>query len=327
MTTWPSVAVIGPGAVGCYFGGMLARAGAPVTRCGRPGAPSAQLAAIRERGLAIDGTRVEETVRVAVAEQGPALADAGLVLFCVKSPDTEPAGRGIAPHLRPGTPVVSLQNGIDNVERLRAQGIDALAAVVFVAAAIETPGAVRHRGRGALILGDAERRPARMAEARRVAAWFERAGVPCPVADDVRREQWIKLAINSMTNGTSALTGASYRRVADFEPTWAIALAIAREAIAVAGAEGTRLELDAIVAQAQAIVRVIGEATSSTQQDIAAGRRTEIDALNGFIARRGAELGVATPINETLHALVKLREEFPARAGAAEPAPAGVRGG
>lgn len=312
MTTWPNVAVIGPGAVGLFFGGMLARAGAPVTLFGRPGSKSPHLAALREYGLEIDGVEVHETFSVGVGELGPELGEAELVLFAVKSLDTESAGDGIRDHLRPGALVVSLQNGIDNVERLEARGVAALPTVVFVAAAIERPGTVKHRGRGDLVIGAYNGAPPeRQAAAERVATWFESAGVPCPVSDDIRREQWIKLTLNSMTNATSALTGASYRRLADFEPTWDLSLAIAREAIEVAEAEGTRLDLDEIVAKGRAIVSGIGEATSSTQQDIAAGRRTEIDSLNGYIAKRGAELGIPTPTNDAMQALVKLRQEMP----------------
>lgn len=268
--------------------------------------------ALREHGLVFDGVSVQETIPIPVADIGPNLTDAEVVLFSVKSMDTVAAARSIEPHLAPESVVVSLQNGIDNVDRMLEAGIEALPTVVFVAAAIDVPGTIRHRGRGDLIIGDPENRTDRMDAARRISGLFEEAGVPCPVSEDIRRDQWIKLTLNSMTNGISALTGASYRRLADFEPTWQTSLAIAEEAIAVAAAEGTRLDLDEIVAQGMAIVSNIGEATSSTQQDIAAGRRTEIDALNGSIAQRGAELGVPTPINETIYALVKLREEYPA---------------
>ena len=311
MTDYPEVAVIGAGAVGSYFGAMLSRGGAPVTFFGRPGSDSPHVAALRRRGVEIDGVAIQETFPARVEETGPALASAGLVLLAVKSMDTETAGRGIRDHLSPAAVVVSLQNGIDNVEALAELGIDALPTVVYVAAAIERPGAVRHRGRGDLVIGDATGDPERRAAAERVSAWFEAADVPCPVSDDIRRDQWMKLTLNSMTNATSALTGASYRRVAEFEPTWELALAVAREAMDVAAAEGTRLELDEIVELARSIVDKIGEATSSTQQDIAAGRRTEIEALNGAIARRGAELGIATPTNDALRALVKLREQLP----------------
>lgn len=305
MSSWPRVAVVGPGAVGSFFGGMLARAGAPVTFVGRPGSNSPHLARIRKDGLVFDGVEVQETLRIEVAEPAAALESADLVLFAVKTLDTESAATGIRSHLGERTVVVSLQNGIDNVERMSDVGVRAIPAVVVVAAAIDTPGTLRHRGRGDLIIGD----PERAEQVRRTAEVFERAGVPCQVSDRIRSELWSKLIINSMANATSALTRASYRRLSEFEPTWRISLAVAREAVAVAQAEGVELGVKELVARGGAIIESVGEATSSTEQDIAHGRPTEIDSLNGYIARRGGELGVPTPTNELLWALVKLREE------------------
>ncbi len=304
MSDWPRVAVVGPGAVGCFFGGMLARAGAPVTFIGRPGSTNSHLRSIRERGLVFDGVSVQETIPIEVAEPS-SIENAELVLFAVKTLDTESAAEGIRPHLREDTIVVSLQNGIDNVERMLAVGVVAIPTVVIVAAAIDVLGTIRHRGRGDLIIGDSERPE----QVRRVAETFERAHVPCPVSDRIRHEQWTKLALNSMTNPVSALTRASYRRLHEFGPTWEIALQVAREAVAVARADGVELDQARLFAMGEEILVNIGEATSSTEQDIGHGRRTEIDSLNGYIARRGAELGVETPTNQTLWALVKLLEE------------------
>lgn len=109
MTTWPTTGVVGAGAVGSFFGGMLARAGAPVTFFGRPGSASPHLAAIREKGLAIDGAEVRETIEVAVAGGYAGLERAELVLFAVKSLDTESAASGIQHRLAPGALVVSLR--------------------------------------------------------------------------------------------------------------------------------------------------------------------------------------------------------------------------
>lgn len=305
MSDFPKVAVVGAGAVGSYFGGMLARAGAPVTFVGRPASRSPHLQLVRERGLVIDGVEIQETVPVAVADTAEALEGAQLVLFSVKTVDTESAAEGIRSLLADDALVVSLQNGVDNVDRMQAVGVHAIPTVVIVAAAIDTPGTIRHRGRGDLIIGD----PERPEMARRVAEIFERAEVPCRVSDRIRHELWIKMVLNSMANAVSALTRASYGRLREFEPTWRIALNVGREGVEVARADGIELDVDELLAQGETILKGVGNATSSTEQDIAHGRRTEIDALNGYIARRGADLGVATPTNEMLWALVKLREE------------------
>lgn len=308
----PRVAVVGAGAVGGYFGGMLARAGSRVTLIGRPGSTSAHLAAVAREGLTIDGTTLRETIPVGVSQETGDVAAADIVLFCVKTVDTASAAAGIAPHLGPAALVLSLQNGIDNVGRMRAAGVDALPAAVFVAAAIEKPGCVRHRGRGDLVVGHATRHD----DVRRVASWFESAGVPCRISADIEHELWLKLIINSMANAISALTGASYRSLADHEPSWRVAVEIAKEAVAVAAQTSVVMDLDDVLDRATAVIHSVGAATSSTEQDLAHGRPTEIDALNGYIARRGAESGVPTPTNDALYALVKLREQLALRESA-----------
>lgn len=305
MEPWPRVAVVGAGAVGCYFGGRLGQAGAPVTLIGRPGRASPHLDAVGRDGLWIRSFAGDVRVPLAVGGCSEVLPSADLVLFCVKTVDTDEAARRIAPRLRHDSVVVSLQNGVDNVERMGRAGVRALSAVVFVAAEVERPGEVTHRGRGDLVIGDAEC----TAQVERVSRWFERSGVPCRVSPDVERELWIKLCVNSMANATSALTGATYGRIAGHEPAWQIATEVAREAVAVARAAGIGLDEEEVLRRGGEICRSVGQATSSTRQDVARGRPTEIDALNGYLARRAAELGIAAPVNRTLWALVKLREQ------------------
>jgi 2-dehydropantoate 2-reductase len=301
--TWPKVAVLGAGAVGCYFGGMLARAGAPVTLIGRPH----HVAALARDGLWLEGLHFQEWVPLGASISAEAARGAAVVLLAVKSFDTEEAARSLAPHLAPGAVVLSLQNGVDNVERIRAAaGIDALAAVVYVAAAMTGPGRVRHSGRGDLIVG----RPGggRREDAARVAALFARAGVPCAVSDNVEGELWAKMAMNCAFNAVSALGRAKYGRIVRDPRAREVLRRAVEETAAVARAGGVRLPDADLVAAAFRLGEAMSEATSSTAQDVARGRRTEIDALNGHVARRGAELGVATPVNQALHALVELLE-------------------
>src|SRR5574341_87547 len=152
--SWPRIAVMGAGAVGCYFGGMLARAGAPVTFIGR----RAFAEAVSREGLFIDSIRFQERVDAAASTEPSAARDADMVLFCVKTIDNEEAARLLEPHLKSGAIVVSLQNGVDNVERIRAAAeIEALPSVVYVAASVPAPGRVKHVGRGDLVVGHAAR--------------------------------------------------------------------------------------------------------------------------------------------------------------------------
>ncbi len=293
---------MGAGAVGCYFGGMLARAGAPVTLIGR----RARVEAISRDGLFLDSIQFQQPVSVAAATQVDAARDAELVLFCVKTLDTETAAQALAPHVAAGAIVVSLQNGVDNAERIRrAAGIAALPAVVYVAASMIAPGRVKHVGRGDLIIGDAQRKE----DVARVAEVFARAGVPCRISENIEGELWTKLIMNCAGNAVTALAHASYGAAARNEYTRKVIAAAAREGMEVARAAGVNLPPADLSAAGLKLAQDLGNATSSTAQDLARGKRTEMDALNGFLARRGEELGVATPVNQTLFALVKLLEE------------------
>jgi 2-dehydropantoate 2-reductase len=297
------VAVLGAGAVGCYFGGMLARAGAPVTLIGRP----AHVDALCRDGLWLQSMHFQQRIPVAASVAVDAARDAAVVLLCVKTLDTEEAARSLALHLAPGAVVCSLQNGVDNVERIRvATGLEAIPTVVYVAAAMTAPGQVRHSGRGDLVVGDPW--GGRKGEVDRLAGLFARAGVPCAVSSNIEGELWAKMVMNCAYNAVSALGRARYGRMATDPGTREVMRQLVEEVIAVAAAAGVRFPDIDLLEAVYRLGEAMSEATSSTAQDIARGKRTEIDSLNGYVARRGAELGIPTPVNQTLHALVKLLE-------------------
>ena len=302
-TPWPRVAVLGAGAVGCYFGGMLARAGAPVTLIGRP----AHVDAVRRDGLLLDTLQFRERVPVAASTDAGAVAGAAFVLVGVKSGDTETAARSIAPDLVRGATIVSLQNGVDNAARMRPL-VDAevVAAVVYVGCQMAGPGHVRHTGRGDLVVGGSG--GAGMERAAAVAALFERAGVPCRVSDNVDGELWTKLIINCAYNAVCALSRLPYGPMIASPWSREVMPQVVDEAVAVARAEGVRLDTDDLMGRVWKIGEAMPAQISSTAQDIGFGKPTEIDALNGYVARRGEALGVPAPVNRTLHALVKLLE-------------------
>lgn len=308
--SWPPIAVLGAGAVGCYFGGMLARAGAPVTLIGRP----RHVEAIRRNGLFLDGLHFQQAIPLTASTEIEAIRPARLILLCVKTPDTEAAARSLIPHLAGGAIVVSLQNGVDNAIRIRsATPIEPLAAVVYVAAEMTAPGRVKHSGRGDLIVGDCRGKDqdsgVRPDQVQWVAGLFTRADVLCRISDNIEGDLWTKLIMNCACNAISALSRARYGRMAANPWTRQVMRQVVEEAIAVARAAGVDLGQADLVQAAWELAETMSGATSSTAQDLARGKPTEIDALNGYVAHRGAELGIATPVNQTLHALVKLLEE------------------
>jgi 2-dehydropantoate 2-reductase len=289
---------MGAGAVGCYFGGMLARAGHRVTLIARP----AHVQAIDANGLRLETSTFDERVRLRASTEVSAMKDAQLVLFCVKSTDTVAAASQVLPHLAIDAVLMSLQNGVDNVDRLRSllPNHVVTATVVYVATEMAGPGHVKHHGRGELViesfLGSAAVEQAMVA-----------AGVPTEVSDNVRGALWLKLILNCAYNAVSAITQLPYGKTAVGDGVQDVMREVVNECLAVAKAEGV-----AVAGNVDSAVRMIFETMptqlSSTAQDLARGKRSEIDYLNGLVVRRGRELGIATPANRVLWSLVKLLE-------------------
>jgi 2-dehydropantoate 2-reductase len=309
LSSSPSIAVVGAGAVGCFHGALLARAGHRVTLIGRP----SHVEAVTRDGLRLQMGGATHTVHADASADIAAAAAADIVLFCVKSPDTDAVARQLAPHLSAGALVMSLQNGVDNAATIaRHVRVPVIPAVVYVATAMSAPGTVRHFGRGELVIGALDARaggmPAPHATLDALAALFSAASIPTTVSDDVQAALWSKLLVNCAYNALSALGRAPYARIRALAPLRDLQQTIVDEVIAVARADGVTLPREASLTAVQRIAETMADQLSSTAQDMMRGKPSEIDHLNGFVARRGAELGVATPVNQTLHALVKLVE-------------------
>ena len=291
------IAVMGAGAVGCYYGGMLARAGREVVLIGRP----QHVEAIRRDGLLMDTQSFREYVPVATGLDAGGVRGAQLVLCCVKSTDTANAAAEMAPHLAPEAIVLSLQNGYDNAARLQQLlGREVHPAVVYVATEMAGPGHLKHHGRGELVIGP-------FARSAEIVAEFAAAGVPVQVSDKVAGALWAKLIINCVYNAPSAITQMPYGRIVQGEGVAAMMEDIVAECLAVAQADGVQVPGDIRGAVAGIAVSMATQ-ISSTAHDVARGKKSEIDHINGYVLRRGAALGIATPVNRALHALVRLLE-------------------
>jgi len=308
-TTFRKVAVVGAGAVGSFYGAMLARAGHPVVLIGRP----AHVEAIRRDGLKLEMGGRTETVALDAHSEIVAARGADLVLVSVKSSDTDAVSRVLAPLLERAAVVVSLQNGVENADVI-ARHVDAtvVPAVVYVATAMPAPGVVRHHGRGDLVVGPRTRAAADDAAFGRrldaLVAFFATAGVAVKISADVVAELWSKLMVNCAYNAISALAQSSYGAMVALAPIRELQRTVVGEVVAVATASGVELPLAAAIDAMERIAPAMPAQLSSTAQDVARKKPSEIDHLNGFVVRRGRELGVATPANQALHALVKLVE-------------------
>lgn len=301
--SWPKIAVVGAGAVGGYFGGLLARAGAPLVMIGR----AAFVEAVRKNGLFLETLHFQEIVRVEASVELEEVRGAEIVLFCVKTTDNAATAKALAPLLAPGALVLSMQNGVDNVEQIRAAAnLEALPAVVYVAASVPEPGRVKHVGRGDLVIGPKNEKT------ERIASLFSAANVPCRISENIEGELWTKLVWNCALNAVSALGRAKYGQIAASADARKVVETVVDEVLAVARAANIHPpgleDPKTAIAGAFKIATQMAEALSSTAQDMNRGKRTEIDSLNGYISKRGAELGVPTPVNHALFALVKLAE-------------------
>ncbi len=291
------VAIMGAGAVGNYYGALLARGGHDVVLIGR----GALVDAVHSSGLRLESSAFTGKVDMRADTDVAALRDAELVLFCVKSGDTEAAGREMAPHVSESASIVSLQNGVDNAPRLAALlQREVIPAVVYVAVEMAGPAHVRHHGRGELVIASAS-------ASAGIAKVCQDAGIPCRISDRVLDALWEKLIINCVYNALSAISQQPYGVLVESAGVADVMRDAFDECLAVVAASGIEVS-DALWQSTLAIAGSMSGQRSSTAQDLARGRPSEIDHLNGLIVRRGRELGIATPVNRSLLAIVHLLE-------------------
>ena len=294
------IAVMGAGAVGCYYGAMLARAGHAVTLIGRP----QHVERVKAEGLLLEMATFRGRVALEASVEASGVRQADIILFCVKSTDTEAAGREMLPFLGADTLILCLQNGVDNADRLAAVlGRPVVPAAVYVAADMGGPGHVRHHGRGELVLGP-------FAGSAATAAQFTAAAIPTTISDDVDAALWAKLAINCAYNALSAATQQTYGQIIAVPGVVDVMADVVGECVAVARASGIVLAPD-ILDTVLALAKAMPNQYSSTAQDVARGKPSEVDFLNGLVVRKGAQLGIPTPANRALQVMVKLVEAKP----------------
>src|SRR6476646_2158547 len=301
---WPRIAVVGAGAVGGYFGGMFARAGAPIVFVGRKHFADA----IESKGLVLDRSHGQERIRIEATTDIGAVRDCSLILFCVKANDTSATAAQMAPFVKPDSIVVCLQNGVDNADKVRAAtNVVAIPAAVYVAVSVPEPSRVKHLARGDLIIGPPSKKTTEVAKV------FERAGIPCRISENIEGELWVKLLRNCALNAISALGRLHYGEIAQNANAKQLMQNVVDEVLAVAVAARVVMpdihDRESGMAAAMDLAMQMADAFSSTAQDLNRGRPTEIDALNGYVARRGAELGVPVPVNHALFTLIKLAEQ------------------
>jgi len=300
------IIIVGPGAMGCLFAGILCRAGHEVWVLARD---EAQAALIRERDICIetagDILHLPRTVITAAPEH---IGVADIVLVCVKAYDTHAALKHALPAISRGTTVVTLQNGLGNIEILCQEVApeQVLAGTTAHGATRISNWHVRHAGIGETVIGAAH--PAGRSRLQKVGKILNDAGIRTVPAEDITAVLWGKLLVNAGINPLTAIMRIKNGQILESSYLESIMHRAVQEGRQIADALGILLPYADPVDRVTEVCRATAENISSMHQDILAGRKTEIDQINGMLVRYGRQHHVPTPVNSMLTWLVASAE-------------------
>ena len=300
------VVIVGPGAVGSLFAYFLSKTEPDLWLLDRDPARAGVLDSDGILVEELDGGSCRITPRVSADPAGIGRAD--LVIICVKAGDTAEAAGAIRPVVGADTVVLTLQNGMGNVEKITAALTEGtvLGGTTAQGSTVLELGRIRHAGAGETIIGEPDRpHGSRTAD---LVALFKACGMDASATDDLERLLWGKLVINVGINALTAITGLKNGELVERPGTLEILREAVAEALAVAGAKGIALPYDDPVDKVESVCRATAANISSMLQDMLRRRRTEIDAINQVIVTEGERLGVPTPVNRTLAGLVRTIE-------------------
>jgi 2-dehydropantoate 2-reductase len=298
------IAVIGAGGLGGTFGARLARGGEEVHFVAR----GRHLEAMRSGGLQVESILGDFALapdEIHATDDPGRIGPVDIVLFTVKSYDTDEAAAALAPLVGPQTAVISLQNGIDNEERIAAViGADhVVGGVAWIFAGIVAPGVIRHTGGPARIaFGELSGRRSERLEAFLAAC--RGAQIPAEIPDDIRVTLWTKYAFICAQAGVTAATRQPIGVIRDTPQTWALFRAVIEEVAGVGRAEGVPLADGIVEAQLAAAAALDPALRSSLHDDLVGGRRVELDALLGELIRRAGRFDLDVPTSAFLYAIL-----------------------
>jgi 2-dehydropantoate 2-reductase len=301
-----TIVVVGPGAIGCLFGGILKEAGHEIVMLDHD---PVRAETINRNGIHIEGISGNRDISVRATARVADLPDADLVLIATKSYDTEKAVLDVAGAVGPETSVMTLQNGLGNVEMLsRTVGSDkTIGGITSQGANVIGPGSIIHAGTGKTIIGTPANRSTLYLE--KAKAILDSGGFEPELSFDLEGTIWGKLIINVGINALTAILRVRNGKLLDFDDSRRIMRDAVEEAVAVARAKKVKLTYDNPLARVEEVCRLTAENISSMLQDVLARRQTEIEAINGAVAWLAGGVGVAAPTNELLAALVRAIEQ------------------
>ena len=298
------IAVMGAGAVGGYFGAKLSAAGQEVSFIAR----GRHLEAMRRDGLKVKSIDGDLHVRSLFTEEPGDVGSVDLVLLCVKSYDTEAAARKLAPLVGGKTMILSLQNGVDNPDKIAAVWEEnrALAGVVYLGALVSGPGTIEHSAGGRIMLGHLDGQSSE--DAKRVEQIFSNAQVPCAVSSAIRKVMWAKLVWNAPFCALSCLMRATVKEILESDSLRKLAADCMEEVREAARSTGVELAAS-IVEESFSFSRGLGNFKPSMLQDLEGKKPLEYEALNGVVVEALRRAGQKAPANEIFYAALKFFDD------------------
>lgn len=296
------IAVMGAGAMGSLFGGLLADAGEDVTLID---IWKEHVDAINARGLRVTGISGDRTIEVNSTTDPGKVGPVDLVIIFVKSYDTAEAARDAMPMASDETVFLSLQNGLGNIDNIaEAAGKHRIIrGVTAQGSTMRGPGEIYHAGQGPTVIGELDETSTE--RVKRIAKAFNHAGIHTEISSNITGALWSKVLVNVGINPLTALTGLRNGELLDHPEIRQVMKRAVEEATMVAQSLGIEMEFDNPVEKVHEVAEATAANRSSMLQDVERGRKTEIDALNGAIVELGRRIGVDTPVNDTLVAAVK----------------------
>ena len=300
------IAIIGVGAMGSVYAALLASGGHEVWAVDTW---AEHVDVIREKGLRVEGASGDRTVRLSATTNAADVRDADLVIIATKDDGVDAAAKAALAMAKPDAPILTIQNGLgsaDKVADIVGSKRIMMGVVGGFGASMKGPGHAHHNGMEFLRLGEMDGGMTDRLEA--VAEAWRAGSFKVLTFDDIHKMVWEKLICNCTYSGPCALTELRVGEVQANPSAWSIATACATEAFQVAKAKGIKLDFEDPVAYVRAFGQKIPNARPSMLLDHLAHRRAEIDAINGAIPREGAKVGIATPVNSVVVALLKAKE-------------------
>jgi 2-dehydropantoate 2-reductase len=299
------IAIIGPGAMGCLFAGALARKGQEVWLLDKDPERAAK---INSQGISCEGVSGSWKAAVKATNEPKQIKEPDLVIICVKTYDTKSAAISAKALLGPGTSVLTLQNGIGNIELIsEVVGPErVIGGVTNLGVTLLDTGKVRHAGKGETVIGRLD--GSITVDLREIREAFIKSGFETRISRDIKSFLWSKLIINVGINALCAITRLNNGKLLDYETSHKILKNAVNEAVKVAKRKRIKLSYEDPLTKVEAVCEATCANVCSMLQDVLKKRRTEIDSINGVIVRYAEELGIAAPTNTMLVDLVKTIE-------------------